>query len=77
MLQSHRVKILQGEFSLSLNPALILDSGEYHCVVNGGLRGKPVNLRVQGTVKPLFTYSIGQKWLYLLRKVLKLRYGFP
>jgi hypothetical protein len=25
----------------------------------------------------LFTYSIGQKWLYLLRKVPKLRYGFP
>jgi hypothetical protein len=29
------------------------------------------------TVEPLFTYSIGQKWLYLLRKVLKSRYGFP
>ncbi len=34
--------------------------------------GVPAN-----TVKPLFTYSNGQKWLYLLRKVLKLRYGFP
>jgi hypothetical protein len=30
-----------------------------------------------GTVEPLFSYSIGQKWLYLLQKVLKLRYGFP
>ncbi len=30
-----------------------------------------------GTVKPLFTYSIGQKWLYLLQKVLKSRHGFP
>ncbi len=29
------------------------------------------------TVKPRFMYSIGQKWLYLLRKVLKSRYGFP
>ncbi len=29
------------------------------------------------TVEPLFTYLIGQKWLYLLKKVLKLRYGFP
>jgi hypothetical protein len=29
------------------------------------------------TVKPLFTYSIGQKWLYILQKVLKLKYGFP
>jgi hypothetical protein len=29
-------------------------------------------------VEPLFiTYSIGQKCLYLLRKVLKSRYGFP
>jgi hypothetical protein len=28
------------------------------------------------TVEPLFTYSIGQKWLYLLQKVLKSRYGF-
>ncbi len=29
------------------------------------------------TVELLFTYSIGQKWLYLLQKVLKSRYGFP
>ncbi len=29
------------------------------------------------TVEPLFTYSIGQRWLYLLRKVIKSRYGFP
>jgi hypothetical protein len=29
------------------------------------------------TVEPLFMFSIGQKWLYLLRKVLKSRYGFP
>ncbi len=28
-------------------------------------------------VEPLFTYSIGQKWLYLLQKVLKSSYGFP
>ncbi len=31
----------------------------------------------QSTVEPLFTYSIGQKWLYLLQKVLKMRCGFP
>jgi hypothetical protein len=31
----------------------------------------------KNSVKPLFMYSIGQKWLYLLRKVLiKSRYGF-
>ncbi len=30
-----------------------------------------------GTVKPCFPYSIDQKWLYLLRKVLKSRYGSP
>jgi MFS family permease len=28
-------------------------------------------------VEPLFTYSIGQKWLYLLQEVLKSRYGVP
>ncbi len=32
---------------------------------------------VSSTVKPLFTYSIGQKWLYVLQKVLNMRYGFP
>jgi hypothetical protein len=37
-----------------------------------------VQSKLRGTViKPLFTYSSGQKWLYLLQKVLISRYGFP
>jgi hypothetical protein len=34
-------------------------------------------LVIRSKVEPLFTYSIGQKWLYLLQKVLKSWYGFP
>jgi hypothetical protein len=40
-------------------------------------QGKMDTPLVGTTVKPLFTYSIGQKWLYLLQKILKSRYGFP
>ncbi len=36
---------------------------------------QPVSIHT--TIEPLFTYSIGQKWLYSLRKVLKSRYEFP
>jgi hypothetical protein len=32
---------------------------------------------IQTTVKPWFTYSTGQKWLYLFQIVLKSKYGFP
>jgi hypothetical protein len=32
---------------------------------------------IQSTVEPLLTYSIGQKWFYLLQKVLESTYGFP
>ncbi|CAG0920596.1 unnamed protein product [Notodromas monacha] len=50
---SDRIRILPGELSLSLNPVLLQDSGEYYCVVvmqannANAVKGSGVQLRVQ------------------------------
>jgi hypothetical protein len=63
----------------------LMTETEVHCVCNHltnfavlmDINGAMAMNEVRYSCTSIYVYSIGQKWLYLLQKVLKSKYGFP